>query len=178
MHLSYLTVSKIVSLSITSVAGPVIAFFPNAGLSSRANLPLDRCQNLDHPTSSRCWEILQVENYLTDWAESTPDCIPTSSTGSGCCFHQNETWSTCFLRLATGKAVHEDGNYDSRHSFDCDSLLSKTCSRDILLTLDRNLDPTIRAPVAYVKNAIYEIWAVFKAYSDGEHPCTSSTVLN
>lgn len=113
--------------------------------------------NLDQELAPECWDFLKVEQYLTDWGRDTPDCAISQGDGSDCC-RATESWSTCFLRLSTGSA--------SQH---CDRLTTSDCPLALLRPgiLSSTLDPKIKAPVQYVKNAIVEINSFFTSYSSG-----------
>lgn len=107
---------------------------------------------------SECWDTLKVEQFMTEWQRnSTSDCAVVHGDGSNCCVPP-ETWSTCFLRMATGSASTQNH---------CDQLTTNGCTRSLLGPVASDLDPKIKAAVQYATNAIVSINSFFTTYSSG-----------
>lgn len=94
--------------------------------------------------NSACWNQLNIMPYFTNWTTNTPRCTATED-DQACCSN-GEPWSTCFLRLATGK----EGAYDCTRI----APYSPTCpgaSRGTLgLQLNSYLSPDIASQANYV----------------------------
>ncbi|KAL9577187.1 MAG: hypothetical protein Q9212_006528 [Teloschistes hypoglaucus] len=146
-------------LTSPAIAAPSTLFssldkraIPSANSALQA---VQQCNDsLDQELVSECWDTLKVEQYLIEWGRNTPDCAISHGDGSDCC-RATESWSTCFLRLS--------GTASQR----CDQLSTSECSLALLrpATLSSTLDPKVKAPVQYVKNAIVGINSLFTSYS-------------
>ncbi|KAI4178689.1 MAG: hypothetical protein LQ346_007364 [Caloplaca aetnensis] len=75
-----------------------------------------------------CWDTLKIGDYLTSWGKTTPKCADTGRTGVKCCT-STESWSTCFLRLATGSPGYK-----------CDDMSPAFCGNTPQLTLSLGND--------------------------------------
>lgn len=126
------------------------------------------CNDLTNELSSSCWNTLQIDDYLTGWRKSIPDCAVSGGAGSDCCFFATEPWSTCFLRLATGSA-----------GSDCSVLSQFSCNPKLQSVQDLNssLSPAIKAQVYYVTAAIFKIHWLFTSYYHGIDTRHVSVVL-
>ncbi|KAL8992939.1 MAG: hypothetical protein Q9169_006721 [Polycauliona sp. 2 TL-2023] len=58
--------------------------------------------DMSTPYNETCFETLKVGDYIVNWVQQTPKCAPGNNTciQTGC--KSDESWSSCFLRLATG----------------------------------------------------------------------------
>ncbi|KAL8687472.1 MAG: hypothetical protein Q9218_006364 [Villophora microphyllina] len=161
-------------LASSAIAAPPPAY---SNLDKRApqnaNTDAQRCNNDRLNLVPECWDILEIDQYLTQWRKDTPDCITTGGSGSSCCHYTptalygQESWSTCFLRLATGGA--------GAH---CDELTLSSCPSTLLGSqhLAPTLDPKIRNQVLYVKDTIVTINSFFTSYSSALIGASTSTI--
>ena len=95
--------------------------------------------------NSACWNQLNTMPYLTNWTTNTPKCTATEDEQACCSI--SEPWSTCFLRLATGK---EDA-YDCTSIFFPSSPICPAPSQGGLgLQLNPYLSPDIASQANYV----------------------------
>lgn len=108
---------------------------------------------------SACWNQLDIMTYLTNWTANTPKCLATED-DHACC-GTSETWSTCFLRLATGKG----GAYDCTEISLANSQSCPVASQGALgLELNPYLSPNIASQANYVVFNIITINYFFTAY--------------
>lgn len=92
-----------------------------------------------------CWNQLDIMTYLTNWTANTPKCLATED-DHACC-GTSEAWSTCFLRLATGKG----GAYDCTKISLANSQSCPVASQGALgLELNPYLSPNIASQANYV----------------------------
>ena len=71
------------------------------------------------PYDEFCWSSLGLSGWLKEWNATAPRC-GSFDDGTKCCGpnkNTNESWSTCFLRLALGDS-----------DFDCTQINEKSCS--------------------------------------------------
>lgn len=95
--------------------------------------------------NSACWNQLNIMPYLTNWTANTPKCTATEDEQACCSI--SEPWSTCFLRLATGK----EGAYDCTRIFFPGSTTCPAPSQGALgLQLSPYLSPDIASQANYV----------------------------
>ena len=95
--------------------------------------------------NSACWNQLNIMQYLTNWTTNTPRCTATEDE-QACC-SSSEPWSTCFLRLATGK----EDIYDCNEIFFPNSPSCPAPSGGALgLQLNPYLSPNIVSQANYV----------------------------
>ena len=122
-------------------------------LSTRQDVPFACSGDPLSTFDSSCWDILKLEEYLVDpttgWNTTIPKCDDTSK-----CCKSDEPWSTCYLRLATGKA-----------GWDCLSIAGDDCTWD--RSISDHLDPSIRGRVRYITKTIFEIHNFFTKYFEG-----------
>lgn len=112
----------------------------NMALATIAQSPVAEtvinCTDVEAVAYSSCWDTLNLTQYLLNW--EPPQCT-TTGPDSGCC-ESSETWSSCFLRLATGNREWKC-NEMSVNVHDCNSAAGWA---------DRSLDPSIIAKATYV----------------------------
>lgn len=143
-------------LFVSSVsASPISSPLDLDYLQTRATF---NCTDAAAIPASRCWIDLKVGYYLTNWYRSTPDCADNKGDGSDCCRYSSsppETWSACFLRLATDST-----------GYNCDTTSVATCNF-LPVELNDNLNPAARAPAMYAITAIREVHNMFASYDEG-----------
>ncbi|KAL8896959.1 MAG: hypothetical protein Q9207_007462 [Kuettlingeria erythrocarpa] len=100
-----------------------------------------------------CWDILKIDDYLASWGKTTPKCAVTGRFGVDCCT-STESWSTCFLRLATGSAGYK-----------CDDMSPTFCGNTPQLSAE--IGPDIRPQVSYIVRGIFSIHQFFASYNRG-----------
>ena len=113
------------------------------------------CTDLRAEPSFRCWDELDLSDYLVGWNRTTPTCQATGSAGNdgaSCCAPQ-EPWTRCFLRLSYGAA-----------GSDCSTINSQSCA---LHQLSSKLDQSIAPKVGYVVRNIVAINNLFTSYYVG-----------
>ncbi|KAG8528405.1 uncharacterized protein KY384_007323 [Bacidia gigantensis] len=97
-----------------------------------------------------CWDILDLDDYLlnpvTGWNVTTQVCDDTRI----CCL-SGEPWTTCFLRLATGRA-----------DYSCLTIDGEDCTWD--KKISDGLALSIRGKVKYVTKTIFELHNFFTKY--------------
>lgn len=101
-----------------------------------------------------CWDTLKIGDYLTSWGKTTPKCADTGRTGVKCCT-STESWSTCFLRLATGSPGYK-----------CDDMSPAFCGNTPQLSAE--IGPDIRPQVSYIVRGIFSIHQFFASYDRGK----------
>lgn len=102
--------------------------------------PNESCNNLTAPLSQECYQALQISEYLISWPLTNLCNI-------------GELWSTCFIRLSTG-----------RMDVDCITLGSPSCNP---LDLDLVVDPAIEVAVRYVIATIQNVHSFFSTMANG-----------
>ena len=122
------------------------------------------CTDLTADYEPECWDQLDIPDYLNNpklgWNVTTPSCSTSSSSSNDaktCCL-VDEAWSTCFIRLATGKAGIDCTMIDSQ----------KECFLPNLPSISPTLDPAIAAKARYVLRNIYSINNFFTLYDLGK----------
>ncbi|KAL8823424.1 MAG: hypothetical protein Q9170_008359, partial [Blastenia crenularia] len=147
---SILSLSSLFALLLASlvIAAPFDAASNLNQLVPRART-VAQCQSESDPS---CWDTLRIKDYLTNWNKTTPACEVSRGDGSDCCTAE-ESWTTCYLRLA-----HKAAGYE------CDSTNSNFCSGSVL-RVSNTLPPAIQAQAMYVVQAIYQIHQLFAAYN-------------
>lgn len=123
---------------------------PNAGHRSRLHFISQTQQKVR--TSYKSTIHARIITNLPGWAYTTPKC-DAKQDGLGCCT-DDETWSTCFIRLGRGLA-----------GADCNVVNAQKCTWDN--TLDTNIDPAVFPKVRYVLKNIYDINDFFTTYFEG-----------
>ena len=145
--------------SLSSLSG----WNPLRLLQREPDLPLQEkrqtvnCTDLSAAFNSRCWQELQLSNYLLGggewglgWNKSTRVCDTSSpdinnNDGTNCCL-PGEAWTTCYLRLAQGGGTQ-----------DCSHINAQFCSMPSENALSAGLADSIRPEVQYVQKNIYGI---------------------
>lgn len=111
-----------------------IEAWPLSQSSERQVLTLDVCANQKAVPDANCWALANIPDYLnhptTGWTHTTPTCQDSTR----CCVPSDDSWSTCYLRLALPAAGQ-----------DCTTLNDHPCTAQA--DLDPNLDPSILAQV-------------------------------
>ncbi len=153
--LTRLAVAFIVSLASCS---PLSSSYEPRSLESRGINCVDAAAVFD----TSCWDTLNIPKFLNDpvtgWKKTTPTCTPTDS-GAACC-HANEPWSTCFLRL-----------YSGRLGTDCSDIahIKNDCQ---LPSPAPTLAPSIAASARYVVYGIVSIGRLSESIASSmSFPC-------
>lgn len=138
------------------LASSVIAvpFDPSADAGKLAPRAAPVCTADGRIIDPSCWDALKIGDYLTSWGKSTPNCADISGSGSNCC-SSRESWSTCFLRLASGTAGYQ-----------CDDMSPTFCTN--APQLSEKIGPDIRPQVMYVIHAIFSVHQLFASYNKGK----------
>ncbi|KAL9594168.1 MAG: hypothetical protein Q9219_007181 [cf. Caloplaca sp. 3 TL-2023] len=96
--------------------------------------------------NSSCYDVLRIPQFLQIWQGRVTQCSNGTPGCTGCT--PGEAWSTCFLRLALGKASH-----------DCTKINVKSCE---LEDFDLLNPASINAPeIRYIVRNIYAINSLF-----------------
>lgn len=144
--LTRLAVAFIFSLASCS---PLLTSIGPRSLESRGINCVDTATAFD----SSCWDTLNIAKFLNDpvtgWKRTTPICT-LSDSGATCC-RADEPWSTCFLRLYSGKP-----------GTDCSDIahIKNDCQ---LQSPAPDLTPSIAASARYVVYAIVSIGGLFES---------------
>ena len=116
-------------------------------------------------TDPSCWNSLKVADYLASWSRTTPNCTDINRSDVNCCMN-NESWSTCFVRLGTGSAGYScDSMNDPMNMNLCGGSTPKAGDKILL---------NIRPQVNYVLRAIWAVHSLFTSYNKGEYPSERS----
>ena len=103
---------------------------------------LINCSDLATSFDETCWKRLDLSDWLnnpaTGWNETTPMC--TAAQDDATCCVTGVPWTTCFLRLARGRADE-----------DCSMINAQYCPSN----LPDRLDPNITTQARYVMKNIY-----------------------
>lgn len=100
----------------------------------------ESCIDLTAPLTQECYQEMEISQYLISWPLTNLCDI-------------GELWSTCFIRLATGKS-----------GVDCTTLDSTLCN---LQGLDLVVDPSIKPVVRYVIATIQNVQWFFSKLAAG-----------
>ena len=79
--------------------------YPGSSVADLDTRAIYNCADLRVTTDPRCWDELDISDYLAGWNRNTPICQATGDANNDraeCC-HPREPWTTCFLRLSYGK---------------------------------------------------------------------------
>lgn len=140
-----LAVTFIISLATCS---PLLTSIESRSLESTGI----NCVNPATALDSSCWDTLNIAEFLNDpvtgWKKTTPTCTPADR-GATCC-RMDEIWSTCFLRLYSGRPGTDCS--DIAHMNDCQ-----------LPSPAQGLAPSIAASARYVVYAIISIGGLFES---------------
>ena len=103
---------------------------------------LVNCSDLATSFDETCWNSLDLSDWLnnptTGWNKTTPVC--TAAQDDATCCVDGVPWTTCFLRLARGRADE-----------DCSMINAQDCPSN----LSDRLGPNITAQAQYVMKNIY-----------------------
>ena len=152
-------IPSLFALSFALFTATVVSCYPrSSSLESRGLFSRQVALRSNSTTfSSSCWDTLNIPQYLFDpttgWNQTTPLCTPGSPSTTSCCI-AGEPWSTCFLRLAYGKAATDCSTLES----------SQSCAPG---PLDPNLPRSIQAQVRYVENTIITLYTYFSSLIHG-----------
>lgn len=151
---SPLTRLAVVFIASLACCSPLSSSYEPRSLESRGTNCVDPAAAID----STCWDTLNIAKYLNDpvtgWKKTTPTCTSTDS-GVTCC-RADEPWSTCFLRL-----------YSGRPGTDCSDIthIENECQ---LPSPASSLAPSIAASARYVVYAIVSVGRLFESISSGK----------
>ncbi|KAL8648231.1 MAG: hypothetical protein Q9210_005108 [Variospora velana] len=118
------------------------------------------CTNPGALFFTQCWNILNIQDYLTDpktgWVNTVRTCQNSGGNtwdndGSNCCV-SGEPWSTCYIRLAIPGSNH-----------DCTSASVGRCSDSMVDDIVVE-DPELKPYVRYTIKNIYAINNFFHTY--------------
>ncbi|KAL8709838.1 MAG: hypothetical protein Q9220_005454 [cf. Caloplaca sp. 1 TL-2023] len=153
------------SLSVLVLVSYVFASPVDRALEGRPGFQkrAANCTDANNIESS-CWNDLNIADYLTNWNKTTPDCKTNNGDGSDCCV-AGESWSTCFLRIATASA-----------GLSCDTLSVTFCSSISGQIINSDLTPDEKVKASYVRAAIFQVHQLFVSY-DGATGGVSNDAL-
>ena len=128
--------------------------YPGSSVSDLNTRATYNCTNLRATTDARCWDELDISDYLTGWNRTTPTCQAAGDADddrADCC-HPEEPWTTCFLRLSYGNGGTQ-----------CVTINPQACELNAM-----NLGKNIAPMAGYVVRNIVEINYRFTSYYYGK----------
>ena len=124
---------------------------PLSRLWNRQGLTLEECANEEAALDARCWDLINIPDYLNNPTTGWNHTIPICEDSTKCCTDRDTGWSTCYLNLA------QEGTGE-----DCTTMSDHDCKSG--KALDPDLHPSIVAPVRYTVASIYGVHSFFSTY--------------